>query len=32
MTKVVSAMTVQGHPKTLKGTQYQSASNYIGRE
>ena len=32
MTKVVSAMTVQGCPKTSKGTQYQGASNYIGRE
>ena len=31
MTKVVSTMTVQGHPKTSKGTQYQAASNYIGR-
>ena len=32
MTKVVSIMTVQGHPKTSKGTQYQGASNYIGRK
>ena len=32
MTKGVSTMTVQGHPKTSKGTQYQGASNYIGRE
>ena len=32
MSKVVSAMTVQGHPKSSKGTQYQGASNYIGRE
>ena len=32
MTKAVSAMTVQGHPKTSKGTQYQGASNYIGRQ
>ena len=32
MTKVVSTMTVQGYPKTSKGTQYQGASNYIGRE
>ena len=31
MTKAVSAMTMQGHPKTSKGTQYQGASNYIGR-
>ena len=32
MTKVVSAMTMQCHPKTSKGTQYQGTSNYIGRE
>ena len=32
MTKVVSTMTMQGCPKTSKGTQYQGASNYIGRE
>ena len=32
MSKVVSAMTMQGHSKTSKGTQYQGASNYIGRE
>ena len=32
MTEVVSAMTMQGHHKTLKGTQYQGASKYIGRE
>ena len=32
MMKVVSAMTVQGHPKTSKGTQCQGTSNYIGRE
>ena len=32
MTKVVSAMTMQGIPRTSKGTQYQGASNYIGRE
>ena len=32
MTKVVSAMTMQGSPKPPKGTQYQGASNYIGRE
>ena len=31
MTQAVSAMTMQGHPKTLKGTQYQGASNYIDR-
>ena len=31
MSKVVSAMTMQGHPKTSKGTQYQGASNYEGR-
>ena len=31
MSKVVSAMTMQGHPKTSKGTQYQGASNYVGR-
>ena len=32
MTKAVSTMTVQGCLKTSKGTQYQGASNYIGRE
>ena len=32
MIKAVSAMTVQGHQKTSKGTQYQGASYYIGRE
>ena len=32
MTKVVSAMTMQGCPKTSKGTQYQGASNYIGSQ
>ena len=32
MTKAVNAMTVQGHLKTSKGTQYPGASNYIGRE
>ena len=32
MSKAVSAMTMQGHPKTSNGTQYQGASNYIGRE
>ena len=31
MSKAVSAMTVQGCPKTTKGTQYQEASNYVGR-
>ena len=31
MSKAVSAMTVQGCPKTSKGTQYQGASNYVGR-
>ena len=29
---MVSTMTVQGFPKTSKSTQYQGASNYIGRE
>ena len=32
MTKVVSAMTMQGHMKTLQGTQYKGASNYVGRQ
>ena len=32
MTKAVSTMTMQGHPKTLQGTQYQGASNYVGRQ
>ena len=32
MSKVVSPMTMQGHLKSNKGTQYQGASNYIGRE
>ena len=32
MSKAVSAMTMQGHPKTSKGTQYQGASTCIGRE
>ena len=32
MTKAVSVMTMQSHPKTSKGTQYQGASNYIGGE
>ena len=31
MTKVVSAMTGQGHVTSSKGTQYQGASSYIGR-
>ena len=31
MTKVVSAMTVQDHPTSSRGTQYQEASSYIGR-
>ena len=31
MTKVVSAMTVQGHLTSSKGTQYHRASSYIGR-
>ena len=32
MTKVVRAMTVQSHPpSSSKGTQYQVASNFIGR-
>ena len=31
MSKAVSAMTVQRYPKSTKGTQYQRASNYIGR-
>ena len=31
MSKVVSAMTMQGHLKSTKGTQYQGASNYVGR-
>ena len=32
MTKVVSVMTVQSHPKISKGTKYQGTSNYIGRQ
>ena len=32
MTKAVSTMTVKGCPKTSKGTQYEGASNYIGRQ
>ena len=31
MSKAVSAMTMQGHPTSSRGTQYQGASNYIGR-
>ena len=31
MSKVVSAMTMQGHPEASKATQDQGASNYIGR-
>ena len=31
MTKAVNAMTMQSCSKTSKGTQYQGASNYIGR-
>ena len=31
-TKAVSAMTVQSSLRTSKSTQYQGASNYIGRE
>ena len=30
MSKAVSAMTMQGHPKSTKGTQYQGALNYVG--
>ena len=32
MSKVVSAMTVQGHPTSSRGPQYQGALSYIGRE
>ena len=32
MTKVVSAMAVQGHLKALKGTQHQGASKYVGMQ
>ena len=32
MSKVVSAMTVQSHLTSSRGTQYQGASSYIGRE
>ena len=31
MTKAVSAMTVQSHPTSSRGTQYQGASSFIGR-
>ena len=31
MTNVVSAMTMQSHPTSARGTQYQRASSYIGR-
>ena len=31
MTKAVRAMTVQSHPTSSKGTQYQGASSFIGR-
>ena len=31
MSKAVSAMTLQGCLKSTKGTQFQGASNYIGR-
>ena len=31
MTKVVSAMTMQSHLTSSRGTQYQGASSYIGR-
>ena len=32
MTKAVRAMTVQEYLKTLQGTQYKGASNYVGRQ
>ena len=32
MTKVVSAMTMKEHLKTPQGTQYNGASNYVGRQ
>ena len=32
ITKVVSAMTVKECPKTLQGTQFKDASNYIDRQ
>ena len=31
MSKAVSVITVQGCPKSTKGTQYQGALNYVGR-
>ena len=31
MTKAVSAMTMQSHPTSSRGTLYQGASSYIGR-
>ena len=31
MTKVVSTMAVKESPKTLQGTQYKSAFNYMGK-
>ena len=31
MTKVVSVMTMQSHPTSSRGTQYQGASSFIGR-
>ena len=31
MPKVVDAMTLQSHPTSSRGTQYQGASSYIGR-
>ena len=32
MTKAISVMTMHDHHKKSKGTQYQGASNYIGRQ
>ena len=32
VSKAVSAMTIQGHPTSSRGNQYQRASSYIGRE
>ena len=32
MIKAVRAMTVKECPKTLQGTQYKGASNYVGSE
>ena len=31
MTKAVGAMTMQSHPTSSRGTQYQGASSVIGR-